>query len=325
MNIYGWIVVILLIAAVGLLTTTYFTAKSTIPTLSSTASGPFDLSKETQIIKRSDATPFYENSESTFQAFIYLNPMLRTGTHVPCTKTGQMNLPSCEDGTYALCDCGTNNDCATVCRHDGYEPVFSLGGVVMLEVITVPDSGRQAEAAVQLVIKTERIPRGSAAKNFMETFALPPIPFQKWIMITVARDGRRYDIYYNDSLVLSKKTTYMPISMAVFTDMRGVTSGSTKLTGQLALATIANYRYTSQKTNATYRASVDTRGHPYINSMINPVSGMVSEGASQPAAEAGNIFTSIANALRICPPEGCLNVPTVRPATPLYDWSSNYA
>lgn len=322
MNIYGWIVVILLVVGIGALVTTYFTASSTVPTLSTTASGPFDLSKETSIVGATDAKAFYESSECTFQGFIYLNPMLRTGTHVPCSLT-DMSQPSCKDGTYGLCDCGPANDCTSSCKHQGYEPVFSIGGILTLEVITVPDSGRQSEAAVQLVIKTERSQDG-VSRKFIETFSLPPIPFQKWLAITIAREGRRYDIYYNDSLVLSKKTTYMPVSTFASTDMRGVTSGSAKLTGQIGLVNIVNYRYTAQKTNATYHASVDTRGHPYIASMVNSATGVAADSDVIPAAE-GNIFSKITNAINICPPEGCINVPTVRPATPLYEWSSSYA
>ena len=41
---------------------------------------------------------------------------------------------------------------------------------------------------------------------FEETIPLPELPFQKWTMITIAREGRRFDIYYNGKIVTSKRT-----------------------------------------------------------------------------------------------------------------------
>jgi hypothetical protein len=29
--------------------------------------------------------------------------------------------------------------------------------------------------------------------------------------------------------------------------------------------------------------------------------------------------------INLCPPGGCFNSPVIRPASPLYDWTTNYA
>ena len=41
---------------------------------------------------------------------------------------------------------------------------------------------------------------------YIETFVLPPLPFQKWTMITINREGRRFDIYYNSTLYNTIRT-----------------------------------------------------------------------------------------------------------------------
>ena len=146
-------------------------------------------------------------------------------------------------------------------------------------------------------------------------------------MITVARDGRRFDVYYNDTIVLSQKTMFMPISNVSNSNFSGITSGSSGLVGQLALANVYNYRLSSQDVVLKYREFSDTRGRPYINSTANPVA-LADTAGLNPGFLSGLTLSSFipsASALTLCPAGGCFSPPTIRPASPLYEWSTSYA
>ena len=182
----------------------------------------------------------------------------------------------------------------------------------------------------QLIIKTEGQPvqqGSSASQKYIETMTLPPIPLQKWTMVAVAREGRRFDIYYNDALVHSQKAMYMPISNISNSNFSGITSGSTGLVGQVALANVYNYRLSSTDISAKFSEFADTRGRPYINSAANPINTSDSAGIN-PGYLSGMSFSSFLPpmaSINLCPAGGCLTPPAIKPASPLYDWTSSYA
>jgi len=109
-------------------------------------------------------------------------------------------------------------------------------------------------------------------------------------------------VYYNDTIVLSQKTMYMPISDPSYTNMKGVTSGSNTLKGELALMNLYNYRLSSLDVSAKYREYADTRGHPRI-----------------PQSVTANF------SVNLCPSGGCFDMPVIKPASPMYEWTSSYS
>ena len=364
-----------------------------------TAAGPFGLETTTPIIVEADAKSYYSDTAGSFSAFVYLNPMNRTGAHVECGTN--INTASCTDGTFAPCKCVTVTSDCSVCQHNGYYSVFNIAGIAGLEVLNAPDASRQGKAMSQLIIKTEgpavtedtgtggtgtagtgntdyiknvndakaaeeaarteanpnlasctaisAEDRATAAKalhdahvatahqatldaqsasatiaamsqKYIETLTLPPIPLQKWTMITVAREGRRFDVYYNDTIVLSQKTMQMPISNKSNTNLTGITSGSPGLLGELALANVYNYRLSSQDVAVKFNELADTRGRPYINAVSAPVTLSAQVGINPGGVSTMNIG-SFMPSINLCPPGGCLNLPAIQPAGYLYDWS----
>ena len=106
-----------------------------------------------------------------------------------------------------------------------------------------------------------------AAHNYyIETIPLPALPVQKWVMITIARDGRQFDIYYNDALVRSQKTMFMPIAKATQTNLTGIVSGSDGLGGYMANISVHPTRTTVLTVEQDYKILADTRGAPYLDS-----------------------------------------------------------
>ena len=298
------------------------------PKILVTASGPFPLTSSKTIVTEKDTKSFYSDSNGSFSAFIYLNPMNRTGSYAACGTNP--NQASCSDGTFAPCPCDAATGSCAPCAHVGYNSIFNISGIVGLEVLNAPDASRQGKAMSQLILKTEGQPiqqGSSASQKYIETITLPPIPLQKWTMVTVAREGRRFDVYYNDTLVLSQKAMYMPISNISNSSFSGITSGSQGMVGQIALANVYNYRLTSSDVVGKYKEFADTRGRPYLDTKTTPTQTSDSAGLN-PGFLSGMTLSSFipsAASINLCPPEGCLTAPTVKPASPLYEWTSSYA
>lgn len=299
--------------------------------LTSTVAGPQDLTpRNASFMSANDALTFYTESEGTFSAFIYLNPMLRTGEHVDCGTNP--NQASCDNGQYiTACSCGTRNDCTTECSHAGYKSIFDIAGIVKLEVLTTPDASRQQKAMTQLVVQTEGAATSGGAglsmisQKYIETIQLPIIPFQKWVFVTVAREGRRFDIYYNDKLVVSKKLINMPISNYAKSGLSGVISGTEGLGGTIAVANMYNYRHSITDVINMYSTYADTRGNPYINN--TPPTMTLSDAAGMNPTYSPTMFSnmySMIPSMSVCPPEGCFKAPVITPETSALNWSSSY-
>lgn len=134
---------------------------------------------------------------------------------------------------------------------------------------------------------------------FEETIPLPNIPFQKWTFITIAREGRRFDIYYNGELVMSKRTQNVVDVRAAFGP---ITAGDPNLIGKMAFVESFSEKLTQPQIMANYKANSDTTGQPMISSPLN-------------------IFDYMPN----CKDGGCITGPTMRPTSPLLDWQTQYA
>lgn len=258
MNYYiiggGVLVVVLFIIA-------YFfvlTPSGSMSAVSTTADGPFSLLTKTSVIKPSDFSSaqasysFLRGGSGTFSAYVYLDSLTQTNNLSSCGT--RPNQPSCSSGMYDPCKCANTVDC-TNCSHDGYKNLVSLYGVYNIEVLPFPDASRQNTVSTQLVIQTQ-----TAEESFIETYPLPPIPLQKWVFITLSKVGRRIDIYYNDSLVLSK--TLLNMTSTFNPSGSIVQAGDSGLSGTIALISISDISTRIANVAAKYAEIADTRGGP---------------------------------------------------------------
>jgi hypothetical protein len=184
-----------------------------------------------------------------------LDALARTGTHVDCGTAS--NSPDCDSGLYVTCVCNSINDC-TNCTHQGYQPVFTIHGIYTLEVMNVPDASRPNGIAAQLTVRTST-DRNGAQITQVETINLPPIEHQKWVMITVAKEGRRIDVYYNNTLVTSTKTQDV---ISTISNGTPLIVGDPILSGKIGALTFLPNRQTIQDVSSTYAKSTNTRGDP---------------------------------------------------------------
>jgi hypothetical protein len=226
--------------------------------------GPYSLSTPTQVISMSNfpstlaAGAFLENGQGTFQCFVYLDNLAKTGKHVKCGIN--TSTPNCSTGLYEPCECSTPADC-TNCKHEGYQSVFNLYGAFTLEVMNVPDASRPNAVSAQLSLRTETTD-SAQRKVHIETIPLPPIDQQKWVMITISKEGRRIDIYYNNALVSSSKT----VNMISTVNINGTPAsiGDSTLSGQIGGLGFLPNRLSVSEVSAMYATSTDTRGNPNI-------------------------------------------------------------
>jgi hypothetical protein len=56
-----------------------------------------------------------------------------------------------------------------------------------------------------------RVQTNDAGSLKQEIIELPPIPKQKWVFIAILRDGRRFDIIYDNQIVASHRLEYYPV------------------------------------------------------------------------------------------------------------------
>ena len=261
----GFIGIIGLILAIAVIFLYVFKGQATASAVE--FDGPYPLTKRGSILTGSDfsstaaANNFLTSGGASFQFFLYLDTLTKTGEVGGCG--GQPNLPSCDSGLYAVRDCSGVANCDN-CAHPGYKQLVSLYGVYRLEILNVPDASRQNAVSTQLAVVTTSTGSSGQAEAHIETVPLPPLPLQKWVMVTIAHDGRRIDMYYNDRLVSSANMLNM-ISTKSY-DLTYVNAGDSGLTGSIAMLKFYTSRLSVPEVAGIYINSVDTRGSP--NSVI---------------------------------------------------------
>lgn len=275
------------------------------------AQGPFSLQEKPQVAN-SDTTKqlLSASNTGTLQAFVYPLQAQKTGTVTLCNPSGSSNPgePDCSTGQYSMCKC-IGNDCSR-CKHSGYVNVLNISNVIRLELLSAPDASRQKAAGAQLIVRTTGMgtPVLQDASGvvvpetqilFEETIPLPNIPFQRWTFVTIAREGRRFDIYYNGEIVMSKRTQHVVDLRAAFGP---VMAGDPNLIGKIAFVESFPQKLSQREIMANYKARSDTTGQPILQAPMN-------------------IFDYIPN----CEGGGCVSGPKTRPTSPLLDWETQYA
>ena len=174
------------------------------------------------------------------------------------TVNGGSDGPSSDTGLYQQCSCQSATNCSTCVPHNGYRSLINIQDTFVLEILNTPDASRQNSVSSQIYMKTQNNERYN-----IETFPLPPLPEQKWTMITISKQGRQINVYYNSTLVLAKKTqnnfaTTVPICSPI-------TVGAIGLSGNIALVTHFTSHQTIRDVTTRYQQQVDTRGN--LNTM----------------------------------------------------------
>lgn len=127
-----------------------------------------------------------------------------------------------------------------------FTPVLQVENNWSFEIAQAP-SNKEGSAA-RLRVKTNDT--GSLKEEFID---LPPIPKQKWIFIAILRDGRRFDIIYNNTIVSSQRLEFYPVVIS-----SPLSVGNKGLDGSVIHIMVNNSRLSPSEVERERLARVDT-------------------------------------------------------------------
>ena len=186
---------------------------------------------------------FITNGDGSLSVFIYLDPTQRTPTYRSVSQE-------------------TNNETEgnQIANHGISFNIYSLGSGKdsSLTFKQYPGSSSGVDTA-EIRIKTVN-PTASSGTETIESFQLKAIPLQKWICVTLSRSGRRYNIYYNDELVSSFRTTYYPVILT----NTAWNIGDSKSSGYYAYASAIDFAMTKDDIIKQNNIIADSRNQPKL-------------------------------------------------------------
>jgi len=117
-----------------------------------------------------------------------------------------------------------------------------------------------APAAVNMNDYVARL-RIITGTNTIEYLELPPMPQQKWIFLCILREGRRFDVMYNDQIVGSHRLNGYPTLMGNPL-LVSPTTGTPRFLGTAEHIFAMNYRLTPSDLVTLRAQNSDTTGAP---------------------------------------------------------------
>ena len=178
---------------------------------------------------------------------------------------------------------------------NNYTPFLQIDNNWYLEVSNAPNDKQHSVA--RLRVRTHA--QGSSTKD--EIINLPSIPKQKWIFIAVLRDGRRFDVIYDNKIVASHRLEQYPVVIS-----SPVSIGNKGLDGAVIHVIMNDTRLSPIDIERTRLTLVDT------NKIVledNPI----------------NISLPTISLLAECPSGLPCNPVTQPPVNQILKWSTPYA
>ncbi len=135
-------------------------------------------------------------------------------------------------------------------RADNEAPIlFSIPGVLEFRYGFTAENSLGSNT--ELVVYTTNT---SATEPTREVISVPNFPAQKWIALTILRDGRRFDVMYNNKVVASKRLAYMPAYRS-----SPLTFGGPAVYGTFSQGRVFNYRLSLSDVRAELARTSNTR------------------------------------------------------------------
>ena len=151
---------------------------------------------------------------------------------------------------------------------------------------------KEKEGTARLMIATAKGP---------EIVDLPPFPLQRCTFLTILRDGRRFDVMYDNQIVASHRLEHYPASVT-----SPISVGGPNFIGTAVHILVANTRLLPQEVAVLRAAYTDTTGcapppspFPYTFSLPDfrsfCIPGFPCEPATTPPANAMKTWSSLYN------------------------------
>lgn len=131
-----------------------------------------------------------------------------------------------------------------------YIPVIYVTNNWYLEVSPAPINS--SDTAARLRVTTSK---GIGSSGQDEIIELPAIPRQKWTFIAIIRDGRRFDIIYNNKIVASQRISEYPAVVP-----SSLTVGNTGLSGSVIHVMVQPNAMTPTDIEKERVTRIDTNG-----------------------------------------------------------------
>lgn len=182
----------------------------------------------------------------------------------------------------------------TVKMVDSFNSLIKIVNNWSLEIS--PSISGKSHSSVRLRVLTNQ---SGVIKD--EIIELPHIPKQKWVFIAILRDGRRFDVIYDNKIVASQRLEYYPVIIS-----SPLSIGNTALNGTIVNVIINSTRLTPTEVERERLKYVDTN---------NVVLESKKENISFPGLK---LFAE-------CPSGLPCNPVTQPPSNNLLEWRTPYA
>ena len=185
----------------------------------------------------------------------------------------------------------------TVKIANAFVPIIQVDNNWYLEVSPAPvNNNDNMKVSAQLRVQTN-----DSGKLVQEYITLPAIPKQKWVFIAILREGRRFDIIYDNQLVASQRLKNYPVVIS-----SPLSVGNKSLAGSVIYVTVNGERLTPNEVEKERASKVDTN-----NTVIE--------------APTFDITLPKISLFVKCPPGLPCNPITSPPSNNLLQWKSPYA
>lgn len=260
--------------------------------------GVYPLNTSNTIVMTGKDFP-WTDQPSSLRFAIYVESAPRTLANIDCTNNEEQFAPSCTDYTYKPCKCATI-DCGKCLLADtttsSLSKLLSVGE--NFELWASGYTSQNDKPYVPALLKVKTATDGS--QYFMESISLPAIPLRKWTVITIVKEGRRFDVYYGAKSVASKLLSHVPVPAPSSSNW---VAGNSKWSGQMGLFLAMKKAVTSKDVENDLKALVNTRGVPYyVDQMKFDITSL-----SMPPCLFGN----------------CNKFPEIKPMNPFAAYESN--
>lgn len=143
-------------------------------------------------------------------------------------------------------------------RPDEFKPLFQVANNWYFEISHGPNGYKQTNARIRIRTKDSS---GIIKDEIME---LQPLPKQKWICIAVLRDGRRFDVIYDNKIVSSQRLQNYPVVIG-----SPLSVGDKGLSGSVIHMIISGRRLTPTEVERERLKYVDTANMVIESNLID--------------------------------------------------------
>jgi hypothetical protein len=184
----------------------------------------------------------------------------RTVSKVDCISSASPATsfqPSCDDSSFNTCSCSAANCSRCDIQKNSYlTKLLNVGDNVELWASGYTSPNDKPYVPALLKIRTG----ADSNQHYMESVPLPAIPLQRWTVITIVKEGRRFDVYYGGKAVATKLCSYVPIPPSSGSDW---IVGASGWLGKIGLFSCLPKSKSADDVNRDVESLVNTRGIPF--------------------------------------------------------------